>query len=366
MIVVIAAAAFAIWTYLLLGRGGFWRMREPTPAGNETASVVAVIPARNEAALVGAAIASLAAQAPIVLVDDASDDGTADAARAAAAPDALRVVAARPLPAGWTGKMWAVSEGVRAAGTPEYLLLTDADIVHAPRNIEGLVARARTGGYDLVSYMVRLRCRSFAEQALIPAFVFFFFLLYPPAWIADPRRTTAGAAGGCILIRRDALERIGGIERIRGEVIDDCALARAVTASGGRIWLGLSGATQSVREYRTFSEIFRMIARTAFTQLNYSAWKLLGTIAGLVLTYLVPPALTLLAPEGAGRSLGAAAWVIMTAMFWPAVHYYRRPWNWAPLLPAIAVFYLTATVWSAVAYWRGRGGMWKGRAAVAS
>jgi len=364
--IIVGAAAFAIWIYLLLGRGAFWRMREAAPAGRDTASVVAVVPARNEAAFVGAAIASLAAQVGIVLVDDASDDGTADIARTAASPDVLRVIAARPLPAGWTGKMWAVSEGVRAAGTPEYLLLTDADIVHPPHNVAGLVARARTGGYDLVSYMVRLRCRSFAEQALIPAFVFFFFLLYPPAWIADPRRATAGAAGGCILIRRDALERIGGIERIRGKVIDDCALARAVKQSGGRIWLGLSGETHSLREYRSFGEMGRMIARTAFTQLSYSAWTLLGTIAGLVLTYLAPPALTLLAPEGAARSLGAAAWFLMTAMYWPAVRYHGRPWFWAPLLPAIAVFYLAATVWSAVAYWSGHGGMWKGRAAAAS
>ena len=354
-----------IWLYLLLARGGFWRMAEPGPAGHDTASVVAIIPARNEAALVGASIASLAAQLPIVLVDDASDDGTADAARAAAPPHLLRVIAARPLPDGWTGKMWAVSEGVRAAGTPEYLLLTDADIVHPPHNVEGLVARARAGGYDLVSYMVRLRCRSFAEQALIPAFVFFFFLLYPPAGIADPRRATAGAARGCILIRRTALERIGGIARIRGEVIDDCALARAVKQSGGKVWLGLNGAAQSVREYRGFGEVGRMIARTAFTQLNYSGWTLLGTVVGLAITYLAPPALTLLAPEGAGRSLGAAAWFLMTATYLPAVHYYRRPWFWAPFLPAIAVFYLSATVWSAVAYWTGHGGMWKGRAAAA-
>jgi hopene-associated glycosyltransferase HpnB len=262
--------------------------------------------------------------------------------------------------------MWAVSQGVRAAGPSDYLLLTDADIVHPAGHVRELVAHARAGHYDLVSSMVRLRCVSTAEQALIPAFVFFFFLLYPPQWIADPRRATAGAAGGCILIRREALERIGGIERIRGEVIDDCALARAVKGSGGGVWLGLNGDALSIRSYGTFAEIGRMIARTAFTQLGYSPWMLAGTLAGLAVTYVAPPALTLLAPPGAARAMGAAAWLLMSAMYLPAVRYYRRPWFWAPLLPAVSVFYSGATVWSAIAYWRGRGGMWKGRAAAAS
>ena len=371
MIAAIAAISLAIWIYLLIARGGFWRMREAAapPLPGDAPPVTAVVPARNEAAVVAGAVASLAAQRypgrfSIVLVDDSSDDGTAQIARDAAPGDALRVIGARPLPAGWTGKMWAVSEGVLAAGSPEYLLFTDADIVHSPGNVRDLVARARTGGYDLVSYMARLRCVSPAEQALIPAFVFFFFLLYPPAWIADPRRATAGAAGGCILIRRDALERIGGIERIRAEVIDDCALARAVKQSGGRVWLGLNGETLSVREYRSFAEIGRMIARTAFTQLGYSTWMLAGTVAGLALTYLAPPALTLLAPPGPARSMGAAAWFIMTALYLPALRYYRRPWFWAPLLPAISIFYMGATLSSAAAYWSGRGGMWKGRAAA--
>jgi hopene-associated glycosyltransferase HpnB len=307
-------------------------------------------------------VASLIGQARVIVVDDASSDGTGAIARAAGA----EVVAARPLPPGWTGKMWAVSEGVRAAGSAEYLLLTDADIVHPPENVAGLLARARSGGYDLVSYMVRLRCAALAEQALIPAFVFFFFLLYPPAWIADPRRKTAGAAGGCILIRREALERIGGIERIRAEVIDDCALAQAVKSSRGTVWLGLSGDTHSVREYRTFGEVGRMIARTAFTQLEYSPLLLAGTVAGLVLAYLAPPSLTLFAPQGAARAMAATAWIVMTAIYWPAVRYYGRPWFWAPLLPAVALFYLGATVWSAMAYWMGRGGMWKGRVAVSA
>jgi hopene-associated glycosyltransferase HpnB len=357
------AISLAIWLYLLLARGGFWRMREDRPPAPRSAgppSAVAVIPARDEAGVIGDAVRSLAPQARVIVVDDASSDDTAAHARSAGA----EVLTACPLPPGWTGKLWAVSEGILTAGSPDYFLLTDADIVHSPGNVADLIARAQAGSYDLASYMVRLRCVTFPEQALIPAFVFFFFLLYPPAWIADPRRSTAGAAGGCILIRREALERIGGIARIRGEVIDDCALARAVKESGGRIWLGLSGNVLSLREYRTFAEIGRMIARTAFTQLEYSPLILAGTIAGLVLTYLIPPALTLVAPDGAARAVSAAAWLLMTITFWPAVRYYRCPWFWAPLLPLIAVFYLGATIWSAVAYWMGRGGMWKGRAAA--
>ena len=361
------AASLAIWLYLLLARGGFWRMRPDVHRGVLRApapSVTAVVPARNEADVVGRAMSSLAAQRYVgefhmILVDDASQDGTA--ALALEAAPQLRVVTARPLPPGWTGKMWAVAEGVRAADS-EYLLLTDADIVHPPEHLAELVALSQEGGYDLVSYMVRLHCRSLAEQALIPAFVFFFFLLYPPAWIRDPRRRTAGAAGGCMLVRRAALERIGGVARIRGELIDDCALARAIKHSGGRVWLGLSDTAASIREYRTFGEIGQMISRTAYTQLGYSPLVLAGTVAGLAVAYLAPPLLTLAAPRGAAAGMGAMAWLLMSATYWPAVRYSTRHWFWAPLLPAIALFYLCATLHSAVAHWRGRGGMWKGRA----
>jgi hopene-associated glycosyltransferase HpnB len=337
-------------------------MREDSvpSAAADPASVIAVIPARNEAAGIAGAVESLAPQVPVVVVDDSSDDGTADLARSAGA----EVVAAAPLPPGWTGKLWAVSEGLRSAasGTPEYWLLTDADIVHAPDNVATLVARARAGNYDLVSYMVMLECRSAAEQALIPAFVFFFFLLYPPAWIRDPRRATAGAAGGCMLVRREALDRIGGITSIRGELIDDCALAREIKRTGGRIWLGLTTRTHSVRGYGSFGEIGRMISRTAFTQLRYSWGLLAGTVAGLALTYLAPPLLTLLTPPGAVRGMGALAWLAMTIGYLPAVRFYHRPWFWAPLLPLIALFYMGATVHSAITWQLGRGGMWKGRA----
>ena len=360
------AASLAIWLYLVLARGGFWRMRPDVPGATLRApapSVTAVVPARNEADVVGKAVGSLAAQQypgdfRIILVDDASSDGTA-AIALQAAPQ-LQVVTARPLPSGWTGKMWAVAEGVRAAGS-DYLLLTDADIVHPPAHLAELVALSQQGDYDLVSYMVRLQCRTLAEQALIPAFVFFFFLLYPPAWIRDSRRATAGAAGGCMLIRRAALKRIGGIERIRGELIDDCALARAVKQTGGRIWLGLSPTAASIRQYQTFGEIGRMISRSAFTQLGHSTLVLIATVAGLALVYLAPPLLTLAAPRGPASGMGATAWLLMTLSYWPSLRYTNRPWYWAPLLPAIALFYLAATLHSAIQHWRGRGGLWKGR-----
>jgi hopene-associated glycosyltransferase HpnB len=358
VVTLLAGLTLAIWIYLLAGRGGFWRMRGEDTEATGAAAVTAIIPARNEADVVGRAVASLAG-ARVVVVDDGSEDGTADVARAAGAT----VVTARALPDGWSGKLWAVSEGLRAVqgDDPEYWLLTDADIVHPPDNVAGLVARARAGGYDLVSYMVRLQCQTVAEQALIPAFVFFFFMLYPPAWIRGARRRTAGAAGGCMLVRRDALDRIGGIERIRGALIDDCALAREVKRSGGKVWLGLSAKTRSIRSYRTFGEIGRMISRTAFTQLGHSWWLLAGTVAGLALTYLAPPVLTLWGAAGAAKGMGALAWLLMSVAYFPVVRFYGRPWFWAMMLPAVAVFYLGATMHSAGAWLGGRGGLWKGR-----
>jgi hopene-associated glycosyltransferase HpnB len=328
---------------------------------------VAVVPARDEAEFAGSAIASLAAQRPpgyfhIILVDDHSSDATAAVAQAAAPPDLLTVVRAGPLPAGWTGKLWAVAEGVRhAAGhSPDYLLLTDADIVHPPDNAASLAARAESGNYDLVSYMATLACHTPAERALAPAFVFFFFLLYPPAWIRSARHSTAGAAGGCILIRYRALEGIGGMAAIRGRLIDDCALAGAVKRNGGRVWLGLSEATRSIRPYRTFGEIGRVISRTAFTQLRHSILLLAGTVAGLGCAYLAPPLVTLFAPQPAA-GMAALAWLLMSACYLPALRFYRRAWVGAPLLPLVALFYLGATVHSAISYWRGAGGRWKGR-----
>jgi hopene-associated glycosyltransferase HpnB len=346
----IGAASLAAWVVLLGSRGGFWRFRAARlPESADTPPVAIVVPARNEAGLVGQAAASLTAQRyagdkRVFVVDDHSTDATAQA--------------------GWSGKMWAVAQGVEQAMTadPKYLLLTDADIVQSPDSLAGLVAMAETGPYDLVSLMVRLHCESTAERALIPAFVFFFLKLYPPAWIADPKSATAGAAGGCILIRAAALRKIGGIEAIRNELIDDCALAAAVKRSGGRIWLGLAEGTRSIRPYDA-ADIFRMISRTAFTQLGHSPAMLIGTVAAMALIYVAPPALAI-AARGPARALGAAAWAMMTVAYLPAVRFYRRsPW-WAVTLPAIAAFYLAATIDSAVRHWRGQGGAWKGRVHV--
>lgn len=356
--------SLAIWIYLLLFHGRFWLVRDDAKFAGPALPrrVAVVIPARDEADVIGRAVASLHAQQyqgelSIFVVDDHSADDTA--ARACAASNRVTVVASQPLPAGWTGKMWAVSQGLEyaMAASPDYVLLTDADIEHSPRNIVALVARAERDQLDLASYMVRLATGTFAERATIPAFVFFFFKLYPPKWVAQPRYRTAGAAGGCMLVRVSALRRIDGVSRIRGALIDDCALAREIKNSGGRLWLGLSSETRSIRSYGTFSDISHMIARTAYTQLNHSVVMLAGAIAGMVLIYLVPPIAAL-----SGSAYGAGAWAVMSLAYAPMLRFYRRSIFWAPLLPCVAAFYTGATIQSAIRYWRGRGGQWKGRA----
>jgi hopene-associated glycosyltransferase HpnB len=373
MAAVIGAATAAIWIYLLFFRGGFWWLPyRPAPIAADVGgrSVVAVIPARDETVVIGRAVASLLAQDydgnfRIVVVDDQSSDGTADAARAAAvaagAPDRLTICRGKPVPPGWTGKLWAMSQGVDAARSmrPDHLLLTDADIVHGTGNLRELVSRCETEDYDLVSLMVRLHCGSLWERLLIPAFVFFFFKLYPPRWVADPARRTAGAAGGCMLIRAATLERIGGIDSIRGEIIDDCALARRVK-SVGKVWLGPARHTTSIREYRSWRPIWDMVVRSAFAQLDYSAVMLALTLLMLMLTYLAPP-LLLLSAEPAAMLCGGFAWLGMSIAFLPTLRAYDAPRSIAVLLPLIALFYVAATVASAVLFWRGRGGYWKGR-----
>ena len=369
MMLALAGLAVSIWLYLLLGRGFFWRLRETDLAGAPVPRRVAVlIPARNEAQVVGRAIQSIVEQdfpGPfhIFLIDDHSSDGTSEAARATARPDFLTVIAAQRLPEGWTGKLWALAEGIRQAESfrPDYVLFSDADIVHAPDGISRLVARAEAGGYDLVSWMVKLQCETFAERALIPAFVFFFFMLYPPAWTENARRGTAGAAGGCILLRWEALARIGGMAAIRGELIDDCALAKAVKRTGGKVWLGVTSRTRSIRSYGTFRDIGRMISRTAFWQLRHSVLLLAGTIAAMFATYMLPP-LLLLTGRPPAMALGAFAWVLMMVAYAPSLRFYGLSLLWAPALPLVAAFYTGATIHSAVRYWRGRGGEWKGRA----
>ncbi|MBZ5504103.1 MAG: glycosyltransferase [Acidobacteriia bacterium] len=369
-----------IWGYLLLGRGGFWRIHHaasplPAPArlANESPVRIAVIvPARNEADVVGRAISSLLRQAGpyslhIFLVDDGSTDGTAQAAREAAAlagrAEMLTVSQGQPLAPGWSGKLWAMQQGIGLArlSAPDFFLFTDADVEHAPGSVSALVQIARSGPYDLASFMVKLYCETPSEKLLIPAFVFFFFKLYPPAWIANPSRSAAGAAGGCVLIRPAALEQAGGLEAIRQEVIDDCSLAARVKRSGGRLWLGASATTRSLRPYGSFSEIGRMISRNAFNQLHHSSLLLLLSVLGMVVTYLLPPALALLSNRAWPAALGAVAWILMMLSYVPVLRLYRLSPLWALALPLAAVFYMGATFHSAWKYWTGRGGEWKGR-----
>jgi hopene-associated glycosyltransferase HpnB len=372
-VAIIGAVAAAAWVYLLIFRGAFWRIErdDKIPDAAPARSVVAVIPARDEADVIGGAVASLLAQdytgrLDIIVIDDQSADGTAAVARktAAAAGAAGRVTVARagPMPAGWTGKLWAVRQGtaIAAGMQPDYLLLTDADIVHAPDNLRRLVARAEAGSYDLVSLMVRLHCRGLWEQLLVPAFVFFFFKLYPPRWVADSARGMAAAAGGCMLLRGGMLQRIGGVDSIRHEIIDDCALARRVKTVG-RVWLGLAEETKSVRPYGSWRALWDMISRCAFAQLNYSTTILVLLMAGMAVTYLAPPLLVLLSRSPVAMALGGVAWLAMAASFLPILRVYRCPPLVALLLPAIAAFYMAATLGSAVQFWRGRGGAWKGR-----
>jgi hopene-associated glycosyltransferase HpnB len=363
-----------IWIYLTTAHGRFWRVAKfslPASGAGETATrVVAVVPARNEADVIAPSILSLLQQHGIplhvVLVDDSSTDGTASIARQAAeasnCAERLTVISGLPLPSGWSGKLWAVHQGVQSAArlNPDFILLTDADVVHAPDDLQHLLAHAETGNYDLVSLMVRLHCKAFAERALIPAFVFFFLMLYPPSWITNPRRKIAGAAGGCILIRPNALLKAGGIEAIRNEIIDDCALAARVKQSGGRVWLGLTPDTRSVRPYNSFSAIGHMISRAAFNQLRHSTLLLLATLLGLAITYLAPPAL-LLSGHLVPTLLGTTAWLLMSICFWPTIRLYRLNPLWTLLLPAIALFYMGATLHSAFKFWTGKGGEWKGR-----
>jgi hopene-associated glycosyltransferase HpnB len=373
----IASTVLAIWLYLLVGRGLFWLGRErddgTAPAQGPWPSVMAIIPARDEAECVGDTVASLLrqdypGQFRVILVDDQSQDGTAGVAHAAAtalnAADRLTVISGRSLPPGWTGKLWAQSQGVEAAEAaaepPDYILFTDADIVYVPDELRKLVARARAGGTVLTSLMAKLRCESFAERMFVPAFIFFFQMLYPFAWANDPRRGTAAAAGGCMLVRRDALRAAGGMASIRNALIDDCALAKRLKAHGP-IWIGLTEGVQSVRAYPAIADIRKMVSRTAYAQLQYSPLILAGTVLGLAVTYLLPVLLAIFA-GGWAQILGLAAWLLMALAFQPIVRFYRASPLWGLALPAIAATYMAFTLDSAYQHARGRGGMWKGRA----
>ena len=362
--------SLVVWFALLFGRGFFWLMRErgdretpPSPDG--WPSVTAVVPARNEADVIVRSLASLLKQDypgrfRVILVDDQSGDETGTLARSLD-NGRLTVLDGAAHPPGWTGKLFAVHQGVEHANPdlPDYLWLTDADISHTPDNLSRLVARAEAGKLVLVSLMAKLHCESFAERFLIPAFVFFFAMLFPFAWANDPNKRLAAAAGGCMLVRREALARAGGIEAIRAEIIDDCALAARLKAQGP-IWLGLTERAVSIRPYPRLADIRAMVARSAYAQLGYSPLVLAGTVLGMAFLYIVP--LTGLLMGGLGALAGALAWASMTIMFQPILHLYRRSPLWGLALPAIGVFYAAFTIDSAVQFWRGRGGMWKGRA----
>jgi hopene-associated glycosyltransferase HpnB len=368
--------SLAVWIYLLTSHGGFWRVsRLGVPKRNWAAVeglVAAVIPARDEAEFIGSTVQSLLEQKlveslHVFVVDDHSSDGTVQAARQAAQhpgrADSVTVISGSELPQGWTGKLWAVHQGVERAMQlhPKFLLLTDADTRHSPENVASLIAIAEAGEYDLASFMVKLHCQTPAERLFIPPFVFFFLLLYPPAWIRDPRHGVAGAAGGCMLIRPEALNKAGGIAAVRGQIIDDCALAKTVKQSGGRVWLGVTPDTHSERVYRSFAEIEQMIARTAFNQLQHSSLLLAGALLGLVVTYLVPLALILTADRWL-TVLGVLSLILMSIAYAPMVRFYGLNLLWSLTLPFSALFYMGATVHSAIKFWAGRGGEWKGRA----
>jgi len=373
----ISFLVLSIWLYLWLGHAGFWRIdREPAPpTPPEWPPVVVVIPARDEEAGISETLRSLWMQTypvamRIVLVDDHCADRTVELAQSTARElgheSELQIVSANPLPPGWTGKVWAMNEGITRgiaqAEEAQYVLLSDADISHGKNAVRELVCRAEVGACDLTSFMVRLQCRSAAEKLMIPAFVFFFKMLYPFRRINDASDALAGAAGGTMLVRRTALDRIGGMESIRGELIDDCALAREIKRGGRSIWVGLSEESVSTREYGRLSEIVHMIARTAYTQLGYSPVRLAGCVTGLVLVYLAP---VLLLFRGGWTSIIAAATVlIMASLYLPMVRFYRQSPAWSLLLPVTATLYLYATILSAWRTHAGRGGQWKGRSRV--
>ncbi|MEE8351959.1 MAG: glycosyltransferase [Rhodospirillales bacterium] len=369
----IALIPFVIWIGLLEFRGKFWRadqrLDDADPKRTDWPAVVAVIPARNEAEIIGATVASLLGQVyggpvSIIVVDDNSDDGTAGAA---GEDKNLTIIKGQPLAPGWSGKLWAIKQGLNEAdrthGDAPFVLLTDADITHDAQSLQRLVAKAEAENLDLVSLMVLLRCESFWEKLLIPAFVFFFQKLFPFAWVNDPAKSTAAAAGGCMLVHRDALKAAGGIDAIQGRLIDDCALA-GIIKNNGRIWLGLTDKVRSQRRYERLSEIWHMVSRTAFEQLNNSFLGLVGAVLGMVVIYLIPPlaAMALLGGSPEVVVIGLVTWWgLMQWAFGPTLLLYQLSPMWGVLLPVSALFYTLMTIASAVKYWRGRGGSWKGR-----
>ncbi|AFN56327.1 hopene-associated glycosyltransferase HpnB [Zymomonas mobilis] len=369
---ILGLTSLSIWIGLLFFHGGFWLCHErddrPVPSLKIWPDVVAIVPARNEADVIDKAIDSLLRQDypgnfKVILVDDNSEDRTAEVAKRIAGtyPEGkLTIVNGSALPKGWAGKLWALDQGIKAAGQVKWLWLTDADIAHQDDTLKMLVAHAEKDGLIFHSLMARLSCNNFAEWALIPAFVFFFQMLYPFRHINNPKHKTAGAAGGCMLADRASLEKAGGIGAIRHAIIDDCSLG-GIMKKQGKIRLSLTNRSLSIRPYLGFQEIGHMISRSAYAQLRYSFWLLALTLFGMCLVYLVPPALALLT-HGVSAWIGLAGWMMMALAFQPILHFYHRSPLWGLALPLIAAFYSCATFFSAVHVWQGRGGMWKGRA----
>lgn len=373
----LAILPLLVWIYLLLGRGMFWLMGERDDRHGASCipgiwpSVTAIVPARDEADVIARVVGGLLKQDypgtfRIVLADDRSSDGTAQAARRAASGDEsaerLEIVSGQDRPVGWTGKVWAMRQGLARAhegGATTYFLFTDADIAHTPDNLRRLVAFAEERRLVLVSLMAKLHCEGFAEKLLIPAFVFFFAMLFPFAWVNGREHKAAAAAGGCMLVRSDALLAAGGLERIAGTIIDDCALARLLKPYGG-IWLGLTARAVSLRPYGGVTGISAMVARSAYAQLGYSLLLVWATVAGMLIVYAAPPLLAIFGP-GSAHIAGAATWTLMALMFQPMLRFYRLSPLWGLLLPLSGLCYAVFTVQSAVQVWRGRGGMWKGR-----
>ena len=380
----LSAVATSIWLVLLLLWGQFWRADQRLQneivkrVGNQGRwpSVAVVIPARNEAELIGRVLRSHLAQPypgelSLVLVDDKSTDNTAQIATQTAErlnkTGILTVLPGTELPPGWTGKLWAMEQGFQhlkqQASQPDYVLFTDADIEHSSNTLQQLVAKAETERLDLVSLMVQLRAQSFWEKLLIPAFIFFFQLLYPFPWVNNPKKKTAAAAGGCVLLRFEALSRINGLQKIRAALIDDCALGAAVKQNGP-IWLGLSDEVKSLRPYPGLQSLWQMVARSAYTQLNYSPFLLVGTVIGMALVYWVPPLgflVGLLLGSWAIALSGLLGWLMMALAYWPTLRLYKSSPLLAFVLPIIALLYTLMTIDSALQYWLGSGSAWKGR-----
>jgi hopene-associated glycosyltransferase HpnB len=427
VLAIACAVSAAAWVYLVLAHGGFWLTSQRLPGGEPAGeaaggpsgrrragwpAVAAVVPARNEAESLPVTLPALLAQDypgafRVFVVDDNSDDGTGaiaaelgeKAARDGGAP--LTVVKGQPRPDGWAGKVWAMAQGFAAAtapvatapvaeapaaeapaaeapaaedGPPEYVLFTDADISWAPAALRDLAAAAEADDRALLSQMALLRAQTRWERVIVPAFVYFFAQLYPFRKVNDPRSRTAAAAGGCMLVRRSALEAAGGLEPIKGALIDDVALGTLLKKHGSRTWLGLTTDIGSARPYPGLASLWHMIARSAYVQLRYNPLLLAGTLAGLLLLYVAPPAGTVaalvvaLSGNGGTATLaagaaGLAGWALMTASYVPMLRLYQLSALRAPALPLIAALYAAMTADSARRHYSGQAVSWRGRAA---